>query len=64
MFLLLLDLEHHHKAGILVFQEVEQEGHEVVDDIGLVTLSARVHVNGNAGVFEGDPLRVEKGGGG
>lgn len=64
MFLLLLDLEHHHKAGILVFQEVEQEGHEVVDDIGLVTLSARVHVNGNAGVFEGDPLRVEKEGGG
>lgn len=60
MFLLLLDLQHHHQAGILVSQEVEQEGHEVVDDVGLITLSARVHVNGNAGVFQGNPLRVGK----
>lgn len=60
MFLLLLDLKHHHQAGILVFQEIEQKGHEVVDDVGLVTLSARVHINGNARVFQGDPLRMEK----
>lgn len=61
MFLLLLDLQHHHQAGIPVSQEVEQEGHEVVDDVGLVTLSARVHVDGNAGVFQGNPLRDRKG---
>lgn len=58
MLLLLLHLQHHHQAGILVLQEVEQEGHEVVDDVGLVALPAGVHVDGNAGVLQGDPLPV------
>lgn len=53
-------LQHHHQAGILVFQEVEQEGHEVVDDVGLVTLPARVHVYSYTGVFQCNPLRVKK----
>lgn len=60
MFLLLLVLQHHHQVGILVFQEVKQEGHEVVDDVGLVTLPARVHVYSYTGIFQCDPLRVEK----
>lgn len=60
MFLLLLVLQHHHQAGILVFQEVEQEGHEVVDDVGLITLSACVHIYSYSGVFQCDPLRVKK----
>lgn len=60
VFLLLLDLQHQHQARILIFQVVEQEGHEVVDDIGLVALSACVHVNGYTGVFQCNPLRVGK----
>lgn len=51
VFLLLLDLEHQHQAGILIFQVVQQKGHEVVDDVGLIALSTRVHVNGDIGVF-------------
>lgn len=51
MSLLLLGLQHRHQAGVLVFQVVQQEGHEVVDDIGLVALSARVHINCYSWVF-------------
>lgn len=48
--LLLLDLQHQHQARVLVAEEVQQEDQEVVDDVGLVALSARVHVDGQAGV--------------
>lgn len=51
MFLLLLDLQHQYQAGILIFQVVQQESHEVVDDVGLIALSTCVHINGNTGVF-------------
>lgn len=54
--LLLLDLQHEHQAGVLVAEEVEQEDQEVVDDVGLVALPARVHVDGQAGVSEREPL--------
>lgn len=40
----------------LVSQVVEQEDHEVVDDVCLVALPARVHVDGNAGVLQRNPL--------
>lgn len=60
MLLLLLDLQHHHQAGILPFQVVEQESHEVIDDVGLVALSACVHINGYTGVFQRDPLEAGK----
>ncbi len=51
VFLLLLGLQHRHQARVLIFQVVEQEGHEVVDDVGLIALSACVHINGYTGVF-------------
>lgn len=54
--LLLLDLQHEHQTGVLVAQEVQQKDQEVVDDVGLVALSARVHVDGQAGVAERQPL--------
>lgn len=54
--LLLLDLQHQHQAGVLVAEEVQQEDQEVVDDIGLVALSARVHVDSQAGVPQREPL--------
>lgn len=40
----------------LVSQVVEQEDHEVVDDVCLVALPACVHVDGNAGVLQRNPL--------
>lgn len=51
MSLLLLGLQHGHQAGVLILQVVQQEGHEVVDDVGLVALSARVHVNRYLWIF-------------
>lgn len=59
MSLLLLGLQHGHQAGVLILQVVQQEGHEVVDDVGLVALAARVHVDGEAGVPQGQPLGDE-----
>lgn len=56
MWLLLLDLQHEHQAGVLVAEEVEQEDQEVVDDVGLVALPARVHVDSQARVSERQPL--------
>lgn len=56
VWLLLLHLQHEHQAGVLVTEEVEQEHQEVVDDVGLVALPARVHVDGQAGVAESEPL--------
>lgn len=56
MRLLLLHLQHEHQAGVLVAEEVEQEDQEVVDDVGLVALPARVHVDGEAGVSQRQPL--------
>lgn len=60
MSLLLLDLHHQSQAGVLVPQVVEQEDHEVVDHKGLVAFSARVHINGYAGVLQGYPLQIHK----
>lgn len=60
VFLLLLHLQHQHQAGILILQEVQQEGHEVVDDVGLVALSACVYVNGYPWVFQSNPLQNKK----
>lgn len=54
--LLLLHLQHEHQAGVLVTEEVQQEHQEVVDDVGLVALTASVHVDGQAGVAESEPL--------
>lgn len=54
--LLLLDLQHEHQAGVLVTEEVQQEHQEVVDDVGLVALAARVHVDGQAGIAQSEPL--------
>lgn len=61
VWLLLLHLQHQHQAGVLVTEEVEQEHQEVVDDVGLVALPARVHVDGQAGVPQGQPLRGVQG---
>ena len=63
MFLLLLDLQHQRQTGILVPQVVEQEDHEVVDDISLIALSAGVHINGYAGVLQCNPLHGREWGG-
>lgn len=60
MFLLFLDLQHQHQAGVLVPQIVQQEDHEVVDNIGLVALSARVHINRYAGILQRNPLRIKR----
>lgn len=49
--LLILGLQHGHQAGVLILQVVQQEGHEVVDDIGLIALSACVHINCYTGPF-------------
>lgn len=57
MWLLLLDLQHEHQAGVLVTQEVQQENQEVVDDVGLVALPARVHVDGQVGISQSQPLK-------
>lgn len=57
MWLLLLDLQHEHQAGVLVTQEVQQENQEVVNDVGLVALPARVHVDGQVGISQGQPLK-------
>lgn len=54
--LLLLHLQHQDQTGILVAQEVEQEDQEVVDDVGLVALPAGVHVDGQAGIPQSQPL--------
>lgn len=56
VWLLLLHLQHEHQAGVLVAEEVQQEHQEVVDDVGLVALPARVHVDGQAGIAESEPL--------
>lgn len=60
MGLLLLDLQHQHQTRVLVAKEVEQKDQEVVDDVGLVALSARVHVDGQAGVAQRQPLGQKK----
>lgn len=54
--LLLLHLQHQHQARVPVAEEVEQEHQEIVDDVGLVALPARVHVDGQAGIAQGQPL--------
>lgn len=56
VWLLLLDLQHQHQAGVLVTEEVQQEHQEVVDDVGLVALPASVHVDGQAGIAQSQPL--------
>lgn len=56
VWLLLLDLQHEHQAGVLVAEEVQQEHQEVVDDVGLVALPARVHVDGQTGIPQSQPL--------
>lgn len=56
VWLLLLHLQHEHQAGILVTEEVQQEHQEVVDDVGLVALPACVHIDGQAGIAESEPL--------
>lgn len=61
MLLLLLDFQHQHQAGILVLQVVQQERHEVVDDVCLIALPACVHVNCYVGVFQGNPLKERRG---
>lgn len=59
MWLLLLDLQHEHQAGVLVAEEVQQEHQEVVDDIGLIALPARVHVDGQTGIPQSQPLEED-----
>lgn len=61
VFLLLLHLQHQDQAGILLPQVVQQEDHEVVDDVGLVTLPASVYIDGDAGVLQCNPLEGQKG---
>lgn len=56
VWLLLLHLQHEHEAGVLVAEKVQQEHQEVVDDVGLVALPARVHVDRQAGIAESEPL--------
>lgn len=60
MFLLLLHLQHLHQAGVLLLQVVQEEDHEVVNDVGFIALSARVHVDGDAWVLQGNPLEPER----
>lgn len=60
MFLLLLSLQHQHQVGVLVFQVVKQERHEVVNDIRLVALPACVKIYCYTGVFQCNPLETKK----
>lgn len=62
MWLLLLDLQHEHQAGVLVTEEVQQEHQEVVYDVGLIALPTCVHVDGQTGIPQSQPLdrRQEK----
>lgn len=57
MRLLLLHLQHKHQAGVLVAEEVQQEHQEVIDDVGLVALPACVHIDGQIGIPQGQPLK-------
>lgn len=41
----------------MILQVIKQKGHKVVDDKGFVALSACVHINCYARVFEGNPLK-------
>ncbi len=61
VWLLLLDLQHEHQARVLVTEEVQQEHQEVVDDVGLVALSARVHIDGQVGIPQSQPLHRTEG---
>lgn len=60
VFLLLLNLQHQHQVGVLVFQVVKQERHEVVNDIRLVALPACVKIYCYTGVFQCNPLETKK----
>lgn len=59
VWLLLLDLQHEHQAGVLVTEEVQQEHQKVVDDVGLIALPACVHVDGQTGIPQSQPLEED-----
>lgn len=47
--------ERHFRRGLLVLKEVEEEAHEVVDDVGFIALAQRVEVDGGGRQHQAAP---------